>query len=116
MTESDRAGERLHSANTSGNGAFTDDLEQPKLPGPQHVGTAAQFHGIPIQPPGIPSDLHHANFRPIFLAEKLHDISPGFHLSIRNFDPTYRVIGNDAAIDQLLDISHLLRRNRMTVK
>ena len=80
MTESDKPGERLHSANAGGDGAFTDDLEQPKLPGPQHVGAAAQLHGIPIQAPGIPTDLHHANFRPIFLAEKLHDIGSGFHL------------------------------------
>ena len=80
------------------------------------MGAAAQLHGVAVERVGITADLHHAHRVAILIAEKLQNtVIPGY-LAVGHPDPAHDRVVDDTLIDQLLDVGHLLRRQRRTVE
>ena len=111
-----KTGDCFNPAHARGNRALGNDAEEADLAGRAGVGTAAEFHGIPVQLPCPAADLDNADHVAVFVAEELHYVLARFDVRVGNFGPTDASVLDDAFVDELLDVGDLLRSERGAVE
>ena len=80
------------------------------------VRAGAEFHRPTVEGSGLAADLHDADGVAVFVAEELHDVGAALDGRVRDFAPGHGVVGEDALIDELLDIGQLARRERRAIE
>ena len=111
-----KAGHGLHTPHASGDRRLSANAEQANLARGACVGAAAQLHRVAVERVGFAADLHHAHRVAILVAEKLQDTFIPGHLAVGHPGPAHDGVVDNALIDQLLNVGHLLRRQRRAVE
>lgn len=81
------SGDGLDAANTSGDGAFADEAEEPDFAGVASVGAATEFHAPTIKRMRFAADLDDADVLGVFFTKELHDAAVGLRLGVGHFGP-----------------------------
>ena len=72
------------------------------------MGATTEFHRVAIQLLGLATNLHHADFIAVFVAEELLDIGTAFDAIMGHFDPADRLGGFDVSVDLGFDLIDLI--------
>ena len=80
------------------------------------VRTRAEFHRPAVERGDLAADLHDADGVSVLVAEELHDVRAALDGGVGDFAPRHGVIGEDALVDELLDVGQLARSERRAVE
>ena len=80
------------------------------------VRARAEFHRPAVERGSLAADLHDAHGVAVLVAEELHDVRAALDGRVGDFAPRHGVVGEDALVDELLDVGQLARRERRAVE
>ena len=80
------------------------------------VRARAEFHRPAVEGGGLAADLHDADGVSVLVAEELHDVRAALDGGVGDFAPRHGVVGEDALVDELLNVGQLAGRERRAVE
>ena len=111
-----KAGDGFNPTDAGRDGVLANNAEEADLAGVADVRARTEFHRPAVERRGLTADLYDADGFAILVAEELHDIRATLDGSIGYFPPGYRLVGEDALVDEALNVGKLTRRECLAIE